>query len=145
MKNLELGIEVVTNLELEHLNIEESSVLHHLKRTLDEKLFKSRKGVNVDLSTYLRYDEYLRQLKSLIKLSAHDHQQLWTILQDEEPDTNEIKHIGYKIEKIDLKIAEIYEILMRITPGSHKINNLYADYVLEVLNDQYYAKQLNEK
>ena len=145
VENLELAIEEVNNLSKKDLTLVESSILYHLQRTMDDKLFRTRKGVNIDLSTYICYDQHYGKFKKLIKNSTNYFLQLWSLLQENTPDSSTMKTITFKIGKVNEKIDKIYNTLMKISSASKKITNYYSNYIVEVLNDESYAKELFEK
>ena len=144
MTNLETSIEEIKIIESLNLNLRDSCIIYHFKKIADEEIFQKIKGVTIDLESYLSFDSLLKDFKMTIITGTRYFVQLWGLLEDNSPDLSRMKEIAFKIQRIDEQISQKYAKLKKINPQSYKIAKLYSDYVLDVLNDPRYAKEVIE-
>ena len=145
MKNVELSIEEISELERRELPLTKNSILYHLKEILDEDIFQQRKGVHVDLESYLSYEKYEISLRVQITLNIKQYMQLWEVLMEKKATLTKVKHFGLRIQKSEASILLLCQNIMKINPAASQISKLYAHYIAQVFHDDFYSRHIIEK
>ena len=84
----------------------------------------------------IAYDNHERQCKSFIDKVAHYHLEFWVILAEDKPDFVKLDRLGSKINAAISQVEEHWEKLQKISPNRPKSLKMYAEYLMEIMNDK---------
>ena len=118
--------------EIPGLNFSEEFFIYRIKRNLEER------GIEMGVEeTHISYAFQTKQLLCLIQEISQLYSQFWTVLlnKNERIDTNHLKDLGVKIDKLRQSIKEKYKILVDKGLNTKKISILYQNFIKDVLND----------
>jgi len=96
----------------------------------------------MDRVSLIAYDNYYRQCKKKMKEAARLHMDFWQGLNTQVPDVLQLIKIGGKINRIVYEVEEYWRLLQNLNANQPKAIKRYAKYLVKVLGEEDYAKEL---
>ena len=115
---------------------DEQFLIYRYRKILEDESLESNEGAaTMDVVTMLAYENCLQQCKEAIEKSAYLHMEFWLELLEAEPDLGKLDATGIRINATTSNVQELWGKVRKISPNVPKALKLYADYLVEVLND----------
>ena len=146
---------------LEELKLKEQALI--VLKSIDEDslsfqlkyfIFKSKKVIDIFPSSsdnyYYQNRTSVKEFKKLILNNTRLYNEFWSLLYANESQSNErfkeLYTIGSKILELNIKIDDMYKIIIKTKTKNIEIFNLYSDYIVNILGDEekYQKNQRNK-
>ncbi len=115
---------------------DEQFLVYRYRKMLEDETMEASEGATImDVVTMLAYENCLQQCKEAIEKSAYLHMEFWMELQEPEPDLGKLDATGIKISATVVAVQEHWNKVRKINPNVPKALKLYADYLIEILNN----------
>ena len=130
---IELGIA-----EKSHPPFDEEFVIYRFSKIIEEEMQESHSDSNgnLDIVNGIAYDNHVRQCKSYIDKAAYYHHEFWTLLLEDKPDFIKLDKSGSKINFAVASVEDHWAKLQKISPNEPKSLRMYAEFLIEILNDK---------
>ena len=99
-------------------------------------------SVNLDIVSALAYQNHRQHWESYMEAAAQLHTKFWSYLTEDMNDLGKLSEIGSQINSTLALIEEHWERMQRYKQNSAKIIRLYANFLVQVLNDKDGSKEL---
>ena len=90
----------------------------------------------MDIVNGIAYDNHVRQCKSYIEKAALYHHEFWTLLMEDKPDFIKLDKSGSKINSAVASVEDHWARLQKISPNEPKSLRMYAEFLIEIMNDK---------
>jgi len=131
------AISELTSAEKCNPQFDEQFMIYRYRKILEDETTELTEsgGASLDVVSMLAYENYLQKCKEAIEKSAYLHMEFWLELLELEPDLGKLDTTGIRINATIVQVQEHWEKLQKINPNVPKALKLYADYLVEILND----------
>ncbi len=131
------AISEFTAAEKSNPQFDEQFLIYRYRRMLEDETMEVNEGgaASMDVVTMLAYENCLQQCKEAIEKAAYLHMEFWLELLEPEPDLGKLDATGIRISSTIAAVQEHWGKVRKINPNVPKALKLYADYLIEILND----------
>ena len=138
MNNRTLAINELLSAEKHHPAFDEQFLIYRYRKLIEDEMADvqtDNQTGTLDAISMIAYDNYMRQFKEATERSAYLHMEFWLEVVEPEPDLGKLDKTGSKIHLSIVVVEDYWAKLQKINANTPKALKLYAEFLIEILND----------
>jgi len=144
MKNKNWALRQLMKSEKKNPSFAEQFLIYRFKRVIEEEMTESagNDSANLDIVSALAYQNHRQHWETYMETASQLHTKFWSYLTEDVNDLGKLSEIGSEINSTLALVEEHWDRMQRYKQNSGKIVRLYANFLVQVLNDKEGSKEL---